>query len=102
MTTVAALAPDLMDRTRIEAAAAGRVTFVSSLDDLNELRVDIVVADLARIADPSGLRRVAPTARIIVFGPHVDHDVLQRARDAGIDEVLARSIFFRTVDQLLA
>jgi hypothetical protein len=91
-----------MDRTRIEAAVGGRVTFVSKLDDLRSIDVDVVVADLTRVDDPVELRRVAPRARIIVFGPHVDHEVLEAASNAGIDDVLPRSIFFRTVDELLA
>jgi hypothetical protein len=46
--------------------------------------------------------RAATTARIIGFGPHVERDVLSAARQAGCDEVLARSVFFSTLDRLLA
>jgi hypothetical protein len=101
MTSVVALVPDLLDRTRIEAAGR-QVTFVSKVDDLVGIDADIVVADLSRIDQAAELRRVAPRARIIVFGPHVDNAVLDAARDAGIDTVLPRSMFFRTVDELLA
>jgi hypothetical protein len=102
MSAVAAFVPDLMDRTRIEAAARGRVMFVSKLDDLQGLDVDVVVVDLTRVERPEDLRRFVPRARIIVFGPHVDHAVLEAAREVGVDDVLPRSTFFKTVGELLA
>jgi hypothetical protein len=43
----------------------------------------------------AGVRAVAPLARIVAFGPHVDADALARARSDGADIALARSQFFR-------
>jgi hypothetical protein len=40
--------------------------------------------------------------RVIGFGPHVDDELLQAARTAGVDEVLPRSAFFRRLTPILA
>jgi hypothetical protein len=101
MTSVVALVPDLMDRARIEAAAGDRVRFVSSVEELGDPDVDVVIVDLTRVPQPAEIRRAAPRARIVGFGPHVDGEVFDTARAAGIDDVMPRSMFFRTVDELL-
>lgn len=101
MTTVAAIVPDLMDRSKISAASPVDVAFVATVDDLAEAQVDVVVVDLRRVHDPAALRRAVPRARIIAFGSHVDEHVLTAARDAGIDEVLPRSKFFNQIDRLI-
>ena len=44
--------------------------------------------------DVAAVRAVAPAARIVGFGPHVDGQAAEKARDSGADEVLARSRFF--------
>jgi hypothetical protein len=63
-----------------------------------------VLVDLARpaVRDAIGDLRKATTGRLIGFGSHVDRDVLDAARQAGCDEVLARSAFFSRVGELLA
>lgn len=99
MTTVAAIVPDLMDRSKISAALPVDVAFVATVDDLAEAQVDVVVVDLRRVDDPAALRRAVPGARIIAFGSHVDENALTAARDAGIDEVLPRSKFFNQIDR---
>lgn len=100
MTTIAALVPDLMDRSRVSAAVTTPIAFVD-LEELRDLAADIVIADLGRI-DPRELRTAAPQSRIIGFGSHVDETLLDAARAAGIDDVLPRSVFFRKVSRLLA
>ena len=40
------------------------------------------------------LRARLREARIVAFGPHVEREQLERARDHGADVVLARSQFF--------
>jgi DNA-binding NarL/FixJ family response regulator len=100
VTTVAALVPDLMDRSRISAATPISVVFVG-LADLRDLDVDILIADLGRIDQPGDLRAAAPRSRIVGFGSHVDEEMLDAARAAGIDEVLPRSVFFRKLGELL-
>lgn len=39
--------------------------------------------------------------RIVVFGPHVDRDGLQSARDAGASEVLTRGAFDHNLEEIL-
>jgi len=43
----------------------------------------------------------APKPRIVAWGPHVEKDTLQRARDAGADEVLTRGAFDHNLDEIL-
>jgi DNA-binding NarL/FixJ family response regulator len=92
---VVAFAPDLMDRSRISAAAptARFARTPAELPDLaEEAGADVVLIDLGR---PGVLDVVAAVAAPVVgFGSHVDRDVLAAARAAGCDEVLARSAFF--------
>ena len=89
--TIAAHAPDLMDQSKIRGALPD-VTFVRRADALPTTDANIVLVDLNRpgVLDAVG----AIEATVIGFGSHVDDDLLQAARDAGCDEVLARSVFF--------
>jgi hypothetical protein len=98
--TVAAVVTDLMDRSRIDAAVSGRVDYVRTPDELSGSEASVVFADLRAVPDPAVLRRLVPSARIVAFGSHVDDDVLDAARAAGIDEVLPRSSFFRRLPEL--
>jgi hypothetical protein len=41
------------------------------------------------------VRKAAPDARVVGFGPHVDEAAAEAALNAGADEVMARSRFFR-------
>jgi hypothetical protein len=69
-------------------------TFVSAPEACGG--ADVVVVDLARHGrSVAAVRAIAPTARIVAFGPHVDDALLAHAREAGADVVLARSQFFR-------
>jgi DNA-binding NarL/FixJ family response regulator len=86
---VAATTTDLMDRSRIGAAIPG---VVFGLDPA----ADIVIVDLARGAQQvAEIRAVAPAARVVCYGPHVDDEAAAAALAAGADVVLARSRFFR-------
>ena len=90
---VVAFVTDLMDRSKVHSAVEG-VTFAR--DPAAAAGADVVIVDLARFADKvAELRAKAPHARIVAFGPHVDDELLQHARDAGADAVLPRSQFFR-------
>lgn len=88
-----ALVPDLMDRSRISAGLA-TVEFLAgpaALADLGPL--DVALVDLGR---PGVLQAVAGcVAQVVGFVSHVDEDLAQQARSAGVAEVLARSVFFR-------
>lgn len=105
MISVVGLVPDLMDRTKIDNAVPGTVTFTASPDALVALAsgADMVVVDLSR----PGVLDVLPDisalgVRTIGFGSHVDTDTLDAARAAGCDQVMARSVFFSRLDLLFA
>ncbi|MBM3684431.1 MAG: hypothetical protein FJW83_07810 [Actinobacteria bacterium] len=96
---VVAYVPDLGDRSRIDAAVAG-VRHVGRVEDLAGVAADadVVLVDLRR---PGALEAAAavvgPGRTVIGFAPHVDDDRLGRAREAGLTEVLPRSLFFHRV-----
>ena len=90
--TIVALVDDLMDRSRLSAALPA-TTFLREPDTAD---ASVVIIDLAVYAAAVPVVRAArPSARIIAFGSHVDASVLDDARAAGADLVLARSRFFR-------
>ncbi len=100
---IAAVVPDLMDRSRLTSSAgpAGPELRFVALADLAHLadlgaadEVDLVVVDLAR---PGALEAVAALdleVPVVGFGPHVDDGLLAAATAAGCDRVLPRSRFF--------
>jgi DNA-binding NarL/FixJ family response regulator len=95
VTNVCALVSDLMDRSKISAAVSD-ATFVRTADACGD--ADVVIVDLARFGDQVGAARaVAPNARLVCFGPHVDEAAAAAASAAGADAVLPRSQFFRDV-----
>ncbi len=98
VTTILAYVPDLMDRSKV-AAAAPEVRFVDRPDDLVDAEADLVVVDLGRPGVPDVLAEV--DAKVIGFGSHVDRDLLAAAEAAGCDEVLPRSRFFTQLNKLL-
>lgn len=106
-TRVVAFVPDLMDRSKVLAAAraAGRtvevVTARSGLGPAIDDGVSLVLVDLSRLGSLEVLSacRGIPT---IGFGSHVDHGLLKAAADAGCARVLARSAFFRLLPSLLS
>jgi len=90
---VCALVSDLMDRSRIGGAISG-VEFVR--DAAACTGADVVLVDLARFgAEVSAVRKAAPDARLVCFGPHVDESGAEAAVAAGADVVWPRSRFFR-------
>ena len=96
---VVAYVPDLMDRSKVGAAAAG-VTFVNRPSDLvtSADGADLVVVDLSRpgVLDVLPL----PATRVLGFASHVDRETLAAAEAKGV-HVFARSAFFRDVAILL-
>jgi DNA-binding response OmpR family regulator len=66
---------------------------------------DLVVIDLM-VPGGGALDAVAAAAGagvpVVVYGEHVQAEVLQAGRDAGADEVLTRSEFTRRLEALLA
>lgn len=121
---VVACVPDLMDRSKVEAAArAAGVTLalvgrpaalVAGVDAAAEARlvpaqaphpdraaIDLVIVDLSRPGALDAIRRLAGSTRIVGFGSHVERDLLGEAREAGCDQVMARSAFFSRLGDLL-
>ncbi|MBV8982361.1 MAG: hypothetical protein JO086_15780 [Acidimicrobiia bacterium] len=96
---VAAYVPDLMDRSKVAAAAPG-ATFVARADDLADVEADLVVLDLTRPGAVDVLPRLH--ARTVGFCRHTMRDVIAAAEQAGCDRVLARSEFFADVAGALA
>jgi hypothetical protein len=96
---IVAYVPDLMDRSKV--AAAGQVTFVSRPGELAAASegADVVVVDLTRpgVVDVLG----GLSGRVIGFANHTSRDVMDAARAAGCEQVLARSEFFARLDELL-
>jgi hypothetical protein len=93
--TIVAFVPNLFDRSRVE----GRAELVDTPEAAAALRPRLVLVDLDRCPDPAAFR--IDGATVIGFGPHVDTALHQEALDAGYDEVLARSVFFRRLSDLL-
>jgi DNA-binding NarL/FixJ family response regulator len=92
---VCALVSDLMDRSKISAAAPD-AAFVRTAAGCAD--ADVVIVDLARFGDQvAAVRAAAPNARLVCFGPHVDEDAAAAANAAGADAVLPRSQFFRDI-----
>jgi hypothetical protein len=96
---VVAYVPDLMDRSKVAAAAPG-ATFVARPDELTSVEADLVVLDLTR----PGVLDVIPLvqARTVGFCRHTMRDVIAAAEEAGCDRVLVRSEFFADVRAALA
>ena len=100
MAEIVVLAPDLMDRSKITAAAPG-ASVVRSVDAVIASPGVLIVADLSRpgVVDALG-GWVAAGARVIGFASHVDRDLIETSRSSGA-EVMARSAFFGRVGELL-
>jgi hypothetical protein len=92
---VRAFVPDLMDRSRLRAPGV-EVGFVADPATLLEESAELYVVDLARTGVLEALGgRPGDGARLVGFAPHVDEAAMAEARAAGLDEVYARSTFFR-------
>ncbi len=93
--TIVAHIPNLFDRSRFQ----GKATFVETPDEARDLDPTLVIVDLDRCEDAEGFR--IDGTRVIGFGPHVDSALHQRAEEYGYTEVLARSVFFKRLPELL-
>jgi len=97
---VVAYVPDLMDRSKIRAVAPD-ATFVADPAGLAPAAVeaDVVVVDLTR----PGVVDVLPSIEgtVVGFANHTARQLMDEARAAGCDQVLARSAFFSRLGELL-
>ena len=96
------MSDDLMDRSRIEPLVVGSgAEFVawtgrSARPVLTDGAIpELVLVDLALQWALDSIEELSTAGvRVIAFGPHIDRVGLRQARQAGADEVLARSAFF--------
>ncbi|MEK6249593.1 MAG: hypothetical protein N2C12_15530 [Planctomycetales bacterium] len=113
MTTIL-LSADLMIASQFAGAAMRqqvKLFTVGDADGLLEKQAEsgakLVVIDLTLAGlEPSDLvqsLRILPNppARILAFGPHVQVGLLDSARQAGCDEVVARSQFHSSMDEII-
>ena len=102
MKRIVAYVPDLLDRSKV-AAAAGDVTFVNQPTDLAQTAADkdadLVVVDLTR---PGVIEAVEGLPHpVLGFSKHTNREAMDAAVAAGAERVLARSAFFSRIDELL-
>ncbi len=110
---IVAFLDDLIFTSKLSAtatAAGTSVTFVRALEalggQLGRGGVSLVLVDLsAGGGDPleaiALARASSPEVQIVAFGPHVEGDLMNAARERGADTVLARSAFVRKLPELL-
>lgn len=107
---VAAVVSDLMLFSRIEAAAAVSGASLLRADAPSDLPADppadLVLVDWsARTSDWADAlvawRASAPSARVILFGPHTDLEAHAAARDARLGPMWARSKLVAELPALL-
>lgn len=93
---IAAVVPDLMDRSRLSGAPDVVLRFVGvgAIADLDAADTDLLVVDLTRPGVLDTLAMVPVGVDVVGFGPHVDDELLAAATAAGCDRVLPRSRFF--------
>jgi DNA-binding NarL/FixJ family response regulator len=63
--------------------------------------VDLTLDTLNLSAAITAIRAAAPQARVVAYGPHVDHAALADAGQAGCDQVLSRGKFDQDYAKLL-
>ena len=99
MARIAALVPDLMLATKVEAtlsAAGHEVEIVSSAEAIDA--ADLLIADLGEI-EPSEL--VGRGLPVLGFYSHVEAETRRRAEAAGVDLVVPRSRMAREMPALV-
>ena len=105
MSRIVVFVPDLMDRSKVQAAVAragAEAQVVATPGEISAASqgADAVVVDLGREGVLAALGTVeAPS---VGFGRHDDTAALDAALAAGCDQVLPRSTFFRAIDRIVA
>ena len=97
---------NLMDRSRVvplvERSGAKLVVWAGGNAGVGESKLNLVLVDLAAPGALIAIEEMVRTGvRVIAFGPHVDREVMRRARQIGAEQVLARSVFFEKLGDLL-
>jgi DNA-binding NarL/FixJ family response regulator len=112
MPTVLFLTTDMMFSSRVLGAAKAfgldcrlvakpEQLAATTLDSCPLALIDLGLSPLDLGEAVAAIRASAPQARIVAFGPHVDHRLLAAASDAGCDLVLPRSQFHQRYVELL-
>ncbi len=107
---IAAITKDLMSVSRYEGAVrahGNEIRVFHSADQLESAAWQLVLLDLDALEGPVEeavelIRRRAPGASLIAFGPHVRKDRLSAARQAGCDAVLSRGEFMQRAVEIIA
>lgn len=103
---VVACVADLMDRSRF-AQVSAQVTFVRSADELiaqttrADMSANLIVVDLATPGVLEAIGALPPGTRSIGYASHVDREMIDAARVAGVTDVLTRSKFFSQLVTIL-
>ena len=103
---VGLLSVNLMDRSRVEPLVERSGARLSVWDGFEGVpdgaKPDLALVDLTA---PGALLAIEALVQagvpVIAFGPHVDREALRRAREVGAGQVLARSVFFERLGELL-
>src|SRR5687768_8053931 len=111
LSAIVFLTSDLHWSSRVLGAAAGvgisckvvaaPTGLVDALPDCRLVLIDLGLAGLALDATVADIKRAAPAAKVVAFGPHVDEALLSSARQVGCDLVLAKSQFHQQYAQLV-
>lgn len=101
-----AYVPDLMDRSKVAAAAPDAV-FVTGPEALVGTAAEVgatrVILDLGRRGVLDALAGLVSAGNDVVgFASHVDRELLDRARALGCQRVMARSAFFSHLTEAVA
>lgn len=110
--SVVFLTADLMFSSQVLGAGSAlglKVLIAGSVEQARaklaaDCRLVIVDLTLERVAMPdvvAATRELAPHAKVVAYGPHVDEAVLLAAQSAGADLVLSRGQFHREYANLL-
>jgi hypothetical protein len=91
--TVSAFVPDLMDKSKVQAAFPD-ATFARRVEALSD--ASLVIVDLGRDGAIEAVKNFE--GRIVGFASHVDEILLEQAKDVGI-EAIPRSLFFRRLGE---
>ncbi len=93
---------NLMDRSKIEAAATSRgfeLVVFRSVEELTDPPGTVIIDLDFRDSDDAIRAAVKQGSTVVAYGPHVDDVAMVRARSLGATTVLPRSRFFHDIGQ---
>ncbi len=104
------LSGDLMFASRVRGAAERvglRFQLSGKLPESSDQAIRFVILDLSTMSTmtpnlPSQCTATCPNAQLIAYGPHVQVAKLDAARQAGIETVLTRGQFDRSLPNLFS